>query len=206
MKKYLALFIIACMVCMFVPVMSFADINFDLKAFDEEFFDIEIDEMDDSGEIRVKDSKASFMWSGDNSEDGLVFGSFDIKIIEQYPPCIRMSVMLISKKYAFIDKRIFKVGDRRYTFSADSDSETEDGTIYEMSTIVLTDESIALVKDIIDNDGKIKFRLSGSKRNVDGDLVMPTEGLKMLYEAYVASGALKNNFSAFRTAFPVTIK
>ncbi len=206
MKKCFALFLIACMLNMLLPGMGFASVDFDINAFDEEVFDVSIDEMDDTGEIAVKDSGAAFIGSGDKSEDGIIYGSFDIRIIENFPPCIRLTLMLISNKNADITKQIFKVGDRRYTFTADCDSDVDDGTIYEMCTIVFTDESVAFVKDIIDNDGKVKFRLDGSKRQVDGTFTMPIEGLKKLYDAYVASGALNNDFIVLKTIYPVAIK
>ena len=76
----------------------------------------------------------------------------------------------------------------------------------ETYVIALTDESIQMVKDMIDSDNfKVKMRLDG-KRDVDGTLIFSKEALTMMYNDYVASGALNNNFAAVREMFPCTIK
>ena len=101
---------------------------------------------------------------------------------------------------------IIKVGDTRYTFEVDRSTEVNGGKIYEGFTIALTDQTISLIENLRDNSGLAKYRMDGSKRDIDGSIVFSVDALQKMYDAYVASGALFNNFSVLYSLFPVTIK
>ena len=64
-----------------------------------------------------------------------------------------------------------------------------------------------VLKDMIDsNNFTVKMRLDGSKRKVDGSLDFDKEEVTRIYNDYIASGALENDFSLIKTVFPCTIK
>lgn len=75
------------------------------------------------------------------------------------------------------------------------------------NTLVFTDESIQLLKDVIDDeDIMLDFRLSGD-RKVDGNLMfLDIDAVKEFYEDYVAAGGTKQDLSEVANSFPCEVK
>ncbi len=203
MKKYLVL-LMAALFVMTVSLPAMA-MTFDLSPFENsENYEVEFDEMDDTGEIKLVEGGTVL---GLMSEDeGLLIGEVDIKIVEGVPPVIRLSFLYMGEDWIFTDKVIIKPAETRYTFEVDRDTDVEDGKVYEMYTLVMTDESIQMLQDIVDNDVLlVKCRLAGD-RDVDGSLMFDNDKLGILLNDYRASGALENSFEEIKAMFPCTIK
>ena len=161
--------------------------------------------MDDTGTIELN-AESTILGSVED-DNGAVVGSVDIVFIEDMPPLMRMDLYYVGTEWVFTDNVILKLADRRYTFKANRNTSVSGGMIYEACALVLTDESIQLIKDMIDsNNFTVKMRLDGSKRKVDGSLDFDKEEVTRIYNDYVASGALENDFSLIKTVFPCTIK
>ena len=205
MKKYFALMITLLLVSIVsVPALA---ITFDISPFENNpNYEVEFDEMDDTGEIALAEGGIIF-GTTEEDDEGLLLGDFDIKIIENFPPVVRVSLLYIGEDWIFTDKIIIKPNETRYTFEVDRDTDVEDGKIYEMFTLCMTDESIQMLQDIVDNEvSMVKCRLDGSDRDVDCNLIFNTEKLKILLDDYRASGALDNSFTLLKDKFPCKIK
>ena len=137
----------------------------------------------------------------------MVAGVADIRIIENAPPVVRLSILYIAENWAFIDEFIIIAGSNRYTFAVDCEREVLDGgNIAEAFVIALTDESIGLLEDIANSDSlSFSYRLSGDD-DVDGDIYFIQDSIGYLYESYVDSGALENDFSLMKPVFSCEIK
>jgi len=116
-------------------------------------------------------------------------------------------LLYIGEDWVFTDEVIIKPADTRYTFEVDRDTDVEDGKIYEMFTLAMTDESIQMLQDIVDNDVlMVKCRLNGSDRDVDCNLLFNTEKLGVFLDDYRASGSLNNSFAMIKEMYPCKIK
>lgn len=205
MKKYLALVITLLLVsAVSVPALA---ITFDLAPFENsDNYEVEFDEMDDTGEISLVEG-GTILGTTEEDDEGFIWGDFDIKILEDFPPIVRVSLLYIGEDWIFTDKVIIKPADTRYTFEVDRDTDVEDGKIYEAFTLALTDESIQMLQDIVDNNVlMVKCRLDGSDRDVDCNLLFDTEKLGVFLDDYRASGSLNNSFSMVKEMFPCEIK
>lgn len=113
----------------------------------------------------------------------------------------------MAEEWAFIDEFIIIAGSNRYTFGVDCEREIlDDGSIMEAFVVVLTDESIGLLEDIANSDSlTCSYRLSGDD-DVDGDIYFVQDSIGYLYESYVDSGALENDFSLMKTVYSCGIK
>ncbi len=205
MKKQLAL-VITLLLVFIVSVPALA-VTFDLSPFENNAnYEVEFDEMDDTGEIALVDGGVIF-GKTEEDDEGFLMGDFDIKIIEDFPPVIRVTLLYMGEDWIFTDKVIIKPADTRYTFEVNCDTDIEDGEIFEMATLVLTDESIQMLQDIVDNNlSEVKCRLDGSERDVDFNLSFNVEKLRIFPDDYRASGSLNNSFAAIREAYPCKIK
>ena len=205
MKKYLTLVI----ALVLVSVMSVHElaINFDISPFENNAnYEVEFDEMDDTGEITLVEG-GSFFGTGEEGDEGFIVGSVNIKIVEDLPPVLRVQMGYIGEDWIFTNKVIIKPADTRYTFEVDRDTDVSDGKIYEMFTLAMTDESIQMLQDIVDNDViLVKCRLDGSDRDLDCNLLFDREKLGQLLIDYKASGALDNSFALIKDMYPCTIK
>lgn len=203
MKKWMARLAAALLCC--CAATAAAEVKFDISVFENNpDYEVEFDEMDDTGTIKSSDGNEVSGVGED--DDGLILGLVDIKILENRAPVMRITLIYMGEDWIFTDKVILKPADKRYAFEVSRNTEVSDGKIYEGYTLILTDESIQMVKDMIDSDTFIvKMRLDGDRR-VDGILLFDREKLTQMYNDYLASGALENDFSAFRKAFPCTIK
>ena len=192
MKKW-AMWIAALMLCLSVAT-AMAEVKFDISVFqNNENYNVEFDEMDDTGEITSTEGNVIF--GGSSDDEGYVIGDVDIKIIENYPPVMRATLLYSGEDWIFTDKVILKPAETRYTFEVSEDTDVSDGKIYESFTLIFTDESIQMIKDMIDADNFIiKMRLDGD-RKVDGTLMFDKEKLTQMYNDYLASGALENDFA-----------
>lgn len=205
MKKQLALVITLLLV--FIVSAPALAVTFDLSPFENNAnYEVEFDEMDDTGEIALVDGGVIF-GKTEEDDEGFLMGDFDIKIIEDFPPVIRVTLLYMGEDWIFTDKVIIKPADTRYTFEVNCDTDIEDGEIFEMATLVLTDESIQMLQDIVDNNlSEVKCRLDGSERDVDCNLSFNVEKLRIFLDDYRASGSLNNSFAAIREAYPCKIK
>ena len=203
MKKCMARLAAALLCC--CAATAAAEVKFDISVFENNpDYKVEFDEMDDTGTIESSEGNA-VVGAGEDG-DGLILGSVDIKIIENQPPIMRISLYYVGEDWIFTDKVILKPADKRYTFEVERDTDVSNGNIFESFTLALTDESIQMVKDMIDSDNFIvKMRLDGD-RKVDGSLTFDREKLTQMYNDYVVSGALENDFSLVKTVFPCVIK
>lgn len=212
MKKCFALAIGLLLVCMFtVPALA---VNFDVTPFEKsENFKITYDDMDDTGEITFVEAEKNISL-GITEEDnaGVVLLSTDIKLIENIPPLIRVAVWYSGEDWISANKIIIKPANTRYTFDANNGpvyTEVSDGRIVEQYVLVLTDESIQMLKDIVENElPTVKCRLSGD-RSVDVEVMFSSEqrdAIKELYTLYEESGALDNDFSLVKQTYPCAIK
>ena len=203
MKKWMARLAAALLCC--CAATAGAEVKFDISVFENNpDYKVEFDEMDDTGTIESSEGNA-VAGAGEDG-DGLKLGSVDIKIIENQPPIMRISLLYMGEDWIFTDKVILKTADKRYAFEVERDTDVSDGKIFESFTLALTDESIQMVKDMIDSDNfMVKMRLDGD-RKVDGSLIFNREKLTQMYNDYVVSGALENDFSLVKTVFPCEIK
>lgn len=190
---------------------ALAEIEFDISVFENDpNYEVEFDEMDDTGTIQfAEDSERTniFMGTTDDEDDGMLFGVTDIRIAEGFPPSVRLSILYMAEEWAFIDEFIIIAGSNRYTFGVDCEREIlDDGSIMEAFVVVLTDESIGLLEDIANSDSlTCSYRLSGDD-DVDGDIYFVQDPIGYLYESYVDSGALENDFSLMKTVYSCEIK
>ena len=190
---------------------ALAEIEFDISVFENDpNYEVEFDEMDDTGTIQfAEDSERTniFMGTTDDEDDGMLFGVTDIRIAEGFPPSVRLSILYMAEDWAFIDEFIIIAGSNRYTFGVDCEREIlDDGSIMEAFVVVLTDESIGLLEDIANSDSlTCSYRLSGDD-DVDGDIYFVQDSIGYLYESYVDSGALENDFSLMKTVYSCEIK
>ena len=190
---------------------ALAEIEFDISVFENDpNYEVEFDEMDDTGTIRfAEDSERTNLFMGitDDEDDGTVIGATDIMIAEGFPPSVRLSILYMAEEWAFIDEFIIIAGSNRYTFGVDCEREIlDDGSIMEAFVVVLTDESIGLLEDIANSDSlTCSYRLSGDD-DVDGDIYFVQDSIGYLYESYVDSGALENDFSLMKTVYSCEIK
>ena len=210
MKKW-TMWITALILCLSVAT-AMAKVKFDISVFqNNENYNVVFDEMDDTGEIKSTGKNIVFGGSFDDEghlikDQGYVVGDVDIRIIEGYPPSMRATLLYCSEERNFTDKIILKPADARYTFEVPKDTGVSDEKIYESFILIFTDESIQMIKDMIDADNfTVKMRLDGN-RKIDGFLIFDKEDLTQMYNDYLASGALENDFSAIRRVFPCTIK
>ena len=209
MLKRLFAMVLAC--ALFWSGIALAESEFDISVFeDDPNYEVEFDEMDDTGTIRFAENSEltnTFLGTTDDEDDGLVAGVADIRITENAPPVVRLSILYIAENWAFIDEFIIIAGSNRYTFAVDCEREVLDGgNIAEAFVIALTDESIGLLEDIA-NSASISFsyRLGGDA-DVDGDIYFNQDSIGYLYESYVDSGALENDFSLMKTVYSCEIK
>ena len=93
-------------------------------------YEVEFDEMDDTGTIQfAEDSERSniFMGTTDDEDGGNGHGGFtDIRIAEGFPPSVRLSILYMAEDWAFIDEFIIIAGSNRYTFGVDCEREVLD--------------------------------------------------------------------------------
>lgn len=215
MKKVFASMLMIVLLCsMLLPAYA---INFDISAFENDpDFTVEFDDMDDTGTISLVRSEDLAMFGAadllgfcDDNDSGILVASIDIRILEDFPPVIRLSFEYYGEDWCHIDKFIVKPGDTRYTFEVDRDTKVEGGKIYEYFTLVLTPKSIGLIEDLIKGMGTttpMKFRMDGD-RDVNGSLYLTeADKVQKLLDAYIASGALDNDFTKIENSFPCTIK
>lgn len=211
-KKYIRMAGLTALILMayFVSAFAAAEPNFDFSVFENNpLYEVEIDDMDDTGTISfAEDSDKVGAFVGNVEDDeGLIIGSMDIRIVEGIPPILRLSLYYMGEDWIFVDDIILKPAETRYTFEIHRESEVLDGgSIMEGGIVAITDVSSGLIEDIISgNVGSVRCRLSGD-RDVDGQLLIDVESLKQMYNDYVEAGGLKNDFSVVNELYPCAIK
>lgn len=205
MKRIISLLICMC-ICIVFPTPAFANVEFDISVFENNpAYTVEFDDMNDTGEITPAEGYIILGIADD--DEGSLLGYFDIKIIENLPPTIRLMFYYIGEDWIFTEKLIIKIGDVRYTFEVDPDTDVEDGKIYEQFAIAITDENYAMLEHICNAEDfdAVRFRLNGD-RDVDGYFIFDTEVLHQMCTDYIASGSLENDFSLLSELYPCTIK
>lgn len=203
MKKWMARLAAVLLCC--CAATAAAEVKFDISVFENNpDYKVEFDEMDDTGTIESSEGNAV---AGEEEDgDGSILGWVEIRIIEDLPPIMRICLSYVGEDWIFTDKVILKPADKRYAFEVKRDTDVSNGNIIENFALILTDESIQMVKDMIDSDNfTVKMRLDGD-RKVDGSLIFDREKLTQMYNDYVVSGALENDFSLIKTVFPCVIK
>lgn len=185
--------------------------EFDISVFeDDPNFEVEFDDMDDTGKIQFaedSDMTGMFVGTSEDEDGGVVLGDMSIVITEGLPPVLGIGAYYFADDWAFIDEFIIIAGSNRYTFEVECEREVlDDGGIVETFIIAFSDESIGLVEDIINSEETtFRYRLSGDD-DIDGEMLFSKDSVKLLYETYVASGALENDFSLVETVCPCEIK
>lgn len=108
-----------------------------------------------------------------------------------------MNLSLLVFKYyasdwAFINRAIIKIGDKRYTFDNldTSYNVLKDARINETFSIEITSKSMQMMTDLINHrDEDIKIRLHGTKRDIDFVLTDEMKnGIINIWNLYVAGG------------------
>ena len=108
-----------------------------------------------------------------------------------------MNLSLLVFKYyasdwAFINRAIIKIGDKRYTFDnlGTSYNVLRDARINETFSIEITSKSMQMMTDLINHrDEEIKIRLHGTERDVDFVLTDEMKnGIINIWNLYVAGG------------------
>lgn len=187
------------------------EFEFDISVFkDNPNFEVTFDDMNDTGKIQfAEDSDMTGMIMGvsEDKDDGVVLGNMSIVIAEGVPPLLGIGVDYKADDWAFIDEFIIIAGSNRYTFEVECKREVLDGgRIVESFAIIFSDESIGLVEDIINSEETVfRYRLSGDD-DIDGKMTLSKDSVKLLYETYVASGALENDFFLVKAMCPCEIK
>ena len=185
--------------------------EFDISVFeDDPNFEVEFDDMDDTGKIQFaedSDMTGMFVGTSEDEDGGVVLGDMSIVITEGLPPVLGIGAYYFADDWAFIDEFIIIAGSNRYTFEVECEREVlDDGGIVETFIIAFSDESIGLVEDIINSEETtFRYRLSGDD-DIDGEMLFSKDSVKLLYETYVASGALENDFSLVEAVYPCEIK
>lgn len=202
--------------CFVFPIQAEAKI--DMSVFENnKMYTVAYDEMEGNTVISISDMEedcGSDMFIGGASDDTTskwaAIGTFNILEVEDQPAVLIMTVYLISEE-ARIDcnKVILKSDDARYYFEVDSKSEGNSTDSYRESfNIVFTDESIGILRDMYKEDETdsihIKVRFKGNE-DYDGELVFD-KGLKKMYNDYVASGGLEQDFTLLKQVFPSEVK
>ena len=210
MKKTLLTLFTTIAVCGMSYSQVYAQI--DVSVFENKAdYDVDMDDFDDTGEISFVggDNMPSGTVIGNpDGDSGYISGELDIKIIDDGNIAApRMTLLYTGDDWIFTDKIIIKTESHRYTFDVDRDTDTAGGKITELYTLVFTDESIQLLKDVIDDeDIMLDFRLSGD-RKVDGNLMfLDIDAVKEFYEDYVAAGGTKQDLSEVANSFPCEVK
>ena len=196
------------LVALLISTAAYAEVKFDISVFENSGkYDIEFDDMNDTGEITPKDGGLIFGTPTEpDSDEGMILGTLDIKMLEGEPPVIRLGIFYIGEDWIFTDKAILKPADTRYTFEVDPNTDVNDGKVYEQFALVITDENISMIEDIANgNIASIRCRLSG-KRDVDFNLVVNPDAFSDIYDLYLESGAPDNDFSKIKVVFPCEIK
>lgn len=196
-----------------LPIHAGAEPEYDLSVFENNSdYTVEFDDMDDTGTITfaADSEKSAFIFEiipRDGGGSDLIMGDIDIRIVENFPPLMRLSLYYYGEDWIFTDEIILKPAETRYTFEIERESEVMDGgTILEGGVVLITDVSIGLIEDIVNgNISSVRCRFSGD-RDVDVDLTIDVESLKQLYEDYIASGSLENDFSLVNQLCPCTVK
>lgn len=205
MKKVFSFLLV--FVALLSASMTALAFNFDITPFKETgIYDIEYDDMDDSVVILPKEKKLIFGFPDDG--DGLLLAVPSVVMNETIPPCMTITILYKGENRIITDDVIIKPAETRYSFDVSEfrQTDTSGGNITETFILCLTDESIKMIEDIVDNDiSSVKCRLSG-KRNVDCTLSVDCETLKQMHTDYKESGALNNDFTIFDLTMPCTIK
>lgn len=207
MKKCMT-FILSLLLVISITVPAYA-VNFDMTPFEEaDNYTVTYDDMDDTGEVTPIEG-GTILASIEGNDEGRVLLQYDIKIIEGMPPVIRLSVMYRGEDWVFTDRVIIKPAEVRYTFDVNRQTDVSNGMIYELYTIALSDESIQLLRDIVENQvDMVRCRLDGD-RDIDFSLKFNQEDreyLKEFYTLYEETGSLDNDFTQIKKLFPCTIK
>lgn len=209
-KKFLTV-LTTLAICGMTCSTAFASI--DTSVFENKTdYDVEIDDFDDTGVISFAggDDQPSGIFGGyvkNDDDNGYIYGVADIKLIQDGEIAVpRITFIYYGEDWIFTEKIIVKTSAHRYTFDVTRNTDTGDGKIYETCTVVLTDESIQLLKDIADgNTSMLDIRFSGD-RKVDGSVVFDLDAMKELYGDYVAAGGLEQDLSVLQDMFPCAIK
>lgn len=205
MKKSLSFLSLTIVILLLVPAYSVSASTFDISIFQKSWnYIVDFDDMTDAGTIKTKKeliSRATL-----DNDTGYMSHSMDIMLFEGMPPVIRMALVYNSRDWAFVDKVIIKPKDTRYTFTPTGKRDVDGGYISEGLVMVITDQSIGMLKDIVENEvDSVKFRLEGD-RKIDGQLYFDIETLSTFYDDYVKSGALEQDYTLINSQFPCDVK
>lgn len=110
---------------------------------------------------------------------------------------ISFSINYYADDWAFINKVIFKIGTKRYTFSNldVKRSVQKNATISENCNFEISSKSLPMMSDFIEHrDEEIKVRLQGQSRNVDFILTDAMKnGIINIWNLYVAGGGTSHS-------------
>lgn len=161
----------------------------------------------EEGLITITDGSFLGGFVKDKEDEGTIYGSIDIKILGNGDIAApRLSLIYYGEDWISTEQVIVRTSDHSYTFDVDTTTDTSDGKIYEMCTLVLTDESIQLLEDVAKNTRAAMDVCFLGDREVNGCIVFVKENMEKLYEDYVEAGGLDQDLSIIHEFFPCTVE
>jgi hypothetical protein len=214
-KKILAFLLT---VCLAVSIMGVSLAEFDYSVFEdnEQFeFDVEIDVRNDAHIVSFPED-FNPIDRGEGTADVAVVGktvtmsllgisdkavTFCIEIeVSGWPNC--EEIILLPDKTSYTVKiengqeslQMAKVGEAVTTIP------------YERESMLVTSELFPMFDEIIEKQiTSVKYRLNGDD-DIDGDLAINVEQLKLLMDLYKEAGGMEQDFDFWETRYPVTVK
>ena len=199
MKSKVLTFLLALTFIVSIVGVSLAE--FDYSVFEKnENFEVKIDDFDDTPvSIELGDKFAPITV---DTSDGKATDIM-IKIETLGNEQVRMFLILIKVKGVHNFKDITLLPDKtRYTIEVKGSPESG----YETIGFPVTSDLIPMFDEVIEKQiTSVRYRLRGDD-NVDSVLAINVEQLKLLIDLYKEAGGMNQDFSTFRTMYPVTVK
>lgn len=223
-RLLLSFFVLAALVNF--TIQASAEIDMSVFENNPDLYEVEIDEFDDTGEIKpdmeLLDNVAVFDLDSDHYKDALAV-QFDIKLVDESGLAVpRIILVYLGEDWIFIDKVILKTDSNRYTFEVESETEVnDDGKVFEYVTIPLGDISIQLLEDIRDQYYRlqgdtveeekylisIEGRVAGSSGQGDFSLTFKqADKIAQMYDDFVVAGGLEQDLALVDRVVPCEIK
>lgn len=204
--------VVSIMVVLFISMLSigFSLAEFDFSVFDDnDLFLVTRDKMDDSIFIFSKEDSpfSKFISSKFQVLANIGIQGTERKNFEMAGLLFDFLITDVSPK---IKQVIFLVEDTRYTVEKiiSMPSQVDYGSpTYEVARVVCGPILFEMLDNIIENKiTSIECRLVGNI-NIDGEIIVDVDSLKVIVDAYKAGGGLSQDLlKDVENAFPVTVK